>query len=120
MRKFLTLLALTTAFSALALAETWNGVLLDESCYNTQYQQAKDTRKAADTCAATSQTTSFALLANGKVLKLDSSGNSKAMTALKNRADRTAPGQAPATHIMAKVQGTEKGGTITVDSIDVQ
>ena len=120
MQRILILFTLSAAFSALALAENFNGILLDDSCYTTQNQQLKDTQKAADACAATSQTTTFALLVSGKVYKLDTNGNTKAMAALKNRADRTAPGQTPAKQLMAKVEGTQKGGTIAVESIDVE
>jgi len=113
MRKVLSVLTVSTVFSVVALADSWSGRLLDSGCY--------DQQKKADACDASSQTTAFALEVSGKVYKLDTVGNAKANTALKSRADRSAdPGKAAAKQVMAKVEGTEKSGTITVDSIDVQ
>ena len=113
MRRVLFVLAFSAVFSMLALAENWSGKLLDATCY--------DQQKNAASCDATSATTAFALDASGTIYKLDADGNSKAADALKNRADRAADPSKPAsTHVMAKVQGTEKAGIITVESIDVQ
>jgi hypothetical protein len=95
-----------------ALAESYSGKLLDASCY--------DQQKKAAACDASSTTSSFAIEASGTVYKLDSAGNTKASAALKNRADRLDPSKPQAKEVMAKVDGTEKGGTITVSSIDVQ
>jgi hypothetical protein len=95
-----------------ALAANYSGKLLDASCY--------DQQKKADTCSATSTTTAFALDVSGTVYKLDTAGNAKASDAIKNRADRTDPNKPQTAEIMAKVDGTEKGGTISVDSIAVQ
>jgi len=113
MRRVLFVLAFSAVFSMLALAENWSGKLLDATCY--------DQQKKAASCDATSATTAFALDASGTIYKLDADGNSKAADALKNRADRAADPSKPAsTHVMAKVQGTEKAGIITVESIAVQ
>ena len=112
MRRILPILALLGAFSMLALAESYSGTLLDSACY--------DQQKKASACAATPSTTSFALDAQGMVYKLDRNGNTKAAEALKSRADRSKGNQPPSGQITAKVSGTEKGGTITVESIDVQ
>jgi len=72
-------------------------------------------------CNATTATTAFALEANGKTYKLDSSGNTKAAAAIKSRADRSAdPTKAMSAKYMAKVSGTENNGTISVESIDIQ
>jgi hypothetical protein len=95
-----------------ALAANYSGKLLDASCY--------DQQKKADTCSATSTTTAFALEVSGTVYKLDSAGNSKASAAIKNRADRSDPSKPQTMELMAKVDGTEKGGIITVESIAVQ
>jgi hypothetical protein len=112
MRKILSLIALSAVFSICALAETYSGTLLDSSCY--------DQQKKASSCEATSSTSAFAIEVSGKVFKLDQAGNSKASDALKNRADRSDPTKQQSKGIMAKVSGTEKDGTITVESIDVQ
>jgi hypothetical protein len=112
MRRIMSLVALTGAFSMLALAENYSGKLLDSSCVDQQKKSAG--------CDASSATTSFAIDVSGKVYKLDAGGNSKAAAALKNRADRSDPSKPQSKEVMAKVDGTEKGGTIAVESIDVQ
>ncbi|HEX4135954.1 MAG TPA: hypothetical protein VHY84_15165 [Bryobacteraceae bacterium] len=113
MRKTFYLLALSAALSTFAFAESFTGNLLDATCY-------QSTNKA-ESCAASGTTRAFALEVSGKVLKLDESGNQKAAAAVKNRADRAAePGKPQSTKIMAKVEGTEAGGTITTQAIDIQ
>ncbi|HEY3739270.1 MAG TPA: hypothetical protein VGL53_05475 [Bryobacteraceae bacterium] len=112
MRRTLSLLAISTVLAGLALAEGWSGKLLDASCY--------DQQKKSDSCDATSKTVSFALESNGTVYKLDSVGNSKAVEALRNRADRADPNQPQSTQVIARVDGVEKGGIIAVESLDVQ
>ena len=120
MRRILSLLAFSALFSTLALAESWSGMLLDATCFDEKQQELKDITKAATACAATSQTSTFALAASGKVYKFDSAGNTKAMTALKSRADRSEPGKSAGSAVNAKVEGTESSGAITVESIEVQ
>jgi hypothetical protein len=113
MKKTLSIAILSAAFSVMALAENWSGTLLDASCY--------EKSQKAEGCEATGTTTSFALSASGKVLKLDSAGNTKAASALKSRADHVAdPAKPESKQVMAKVDGTEQGGTIAVTSIDIQ
>jgi hypothetical protein len=112
MRRFLSAAALFGVFSVAALAESYSGKLLDASCY--------DQQKKASACGATSSTASFALEVSGTVYKLDSAGNTQASAALKNRADRVDPSKPQAKEVMAKIDGSEKGGTIAVTSIDVQ
>lgn len=119
MKKTLTLLGCTAAFSAFSMAADWSGTLVDHSCFERQNQQLKDEAKAADACAATGTSSSFGLAVGGKVYKLDAASNSKAAAALNSRADRTEPGKAPG-KVMAKVSGTEADGTIKADSIDIQ
>jgi hypothetical protein len=112
MRIILSFVALSSVFSMLAMAETYNGKLLDATCY--------DQQKKAAACDATSSTSTFALEVGGAVHRLDRVGNTKAAAALKNRADRSDPSQPQSKEVMAKVDGTEKGGTITVENIEVQ
>jgi hypothetical protein len=112
MRRFLSIAAAFGVFSVAALAESYTGKLVDASCVEQQ--------KKATGCDASATTTSFALDANGMVYKLDSAGNAKASAALKGRADRVDPSKPQSKDVMAKIEGTEKGGTITVSSIDVQ
>ena len=117
MRRILTLCACVAVFSALALAESFSGRLVDASCM--------DQQKSAATCDPTSSTTSFGLLVAGKVHKFDDAGNTKAIEALKSRADRSAnpttPATPPSTAVSAKVTGTKDGdNTIKVEAIEVQ
>src|SRR5580704_10916556 len=95
MRRTLSLLTLAGAFSVLALAENYSGKLLDASCYDQQKKEAS--------CDASSATAAFAIDVSGKVFKLDQSGNTKAATALKNRADRTDPTKQQSKEVMAQV-----------------
>ena len=114
MRKILSMCTVPLAFSTLALAASWSGNLIDAGCYAKQQKSMG--------CEATSSTTAFALDSSGKIYKLDATGNQKAATALKNRADRaTGSSSKMATReITAKVEGTESGDTISVTSVDVQ
>jgi hypothetical protein len=113
MKNILSLLAVCSLFSVVALAENYSGKLIDASCYSQQ--------KKTVGCDATSTTTAFALDVSGKIFVLDAVGNSKAATAMTSRADRAAdPNDPQAKAVIAKVSGTEKGGTITVESIDIQ
>ena len=113
MRRVLSLLAFSAVFSMLALADSWTGKLLDASCY--------DQQKKVAACDPTGTTTTFAVEASGTVYKLDAGGNAKASAAFKSRADRAAdPSKPESKQVMAKVGGTEKGGTIAVESIDLQ
>ncbi len=115
MKTTLYTLALTAALSLTAFGADFSGKLVDATCEG-QKQQTK-----ATSCDATSATTSFALDVNGKVYKLDANGNTKAAAAMKNRADRSAdPAKSMATSYTAKVTGTEKEDTITVDTIAIQ
>jgi hypothetical protein len=113
MRRLLTLCACIAVFSALALAESWTGRLVD-ACY--------DQQKSATACDPSASTTSFALVVSGQAYKLDHAGNTKAGDALKNRADRSAnPNQPSKGAVSAKVTGSKgSDDTIKVDSIDVQ
>lgn len=122
MRKMIPVLVLAGAFSSLALADDWTGKLLDASCYDRQLQQKTAQDKAVEQCAPTANTTTYALETSGKVFKLDATGNTRAMTALKNRADRAQPGKAPQANapVMAKISGSESSGTIKLDNIELQ
>ena len=97
----------------MALAADWSGTLVDLTC--TQQKDAK-----MESCNATSATTNFAINVAGKTYKLDAAGNSKAATALRDRADRsTDPAKALTTPYAAKVSGSEKDGVITVETLEV-
>lgn len=93
------ILCLAAAFS---FAETWSGKLVDANCQ----PQVKNS------CEASATTSSFAVqTADGKILKLDSAGNSKVSTAV-----RTDGINAKDAHVT--VSGSMEGQTIKVDSID--
>jgi hypothetical protein len=112
MHKLIRVLAIGGIFTALALAETWSGTLVDATC--------AAGKKASSECTPTATTSSFALiLADGKTAKLDAAGNSKAADALKNSADRSKNPQEKKA-ITAKVTGSLSGDTIQVDTIDIQ
>jgi hypothetical protein len=113
MRRLLSFLAISAVFSMSAFAESWTGKLIDASCH---------AQKATEACAPTAATTSFGLNVAGKVYNFDAAGNSKAAAALKNRADRSQPGaqKSQSADVMAKVDGKEASGTITVENIEVQ
>jgi hypothetical protein len=115
MRKFLTLCGIAAAFSALALADDWNGKLLDASCY--------DKHQAQESCAAKASTTAFLLDVNGTVYHLTEGSNNMISEAMKSRADRTRNPDAPAkgSDVMAKVSGTLTGKEhIKVTTIEIQ
>ena len=114
MRRSVPLFALLAVFSGLALAESWQGKLLDATCF--------DQQKSATTCDATGTTTTFALFVSNQAYKLDAAGNSKAVEAMKGRADRSSdPDKAPSTQVVARITGTKDGdGTIKVESVDIQ
>ena len=113
MRIISTTCALLLIFAGLAFAETWTGKLVDANC-------AEQDKTAA--CTPTSSTTAFALSAEGKMLKLDAAGNTKAAEALKSRADRAKDPAAPTkeTEVRATVSGTLEGDTVKVESISLQ
>jgi hypothetical protein len=114
MRRSVTLFALMAVCSVLALAESWQGRLVDASCLEQQ--------KSATTCDPTGSTASFAVVVANKAYKLDQAGNSKAAEALKSRADRASDPSKPApTQVMAKITGTKDGeNTLKVDTIEIQ
>jgi hypothetical protein len=113
MRKTVTLLAVSAICSMAAFADDWSGKLIDANCYNQT--------KKVESCDATATTSAFVLDVSGKIFTLDANGNTKAIAAVKNRADRAAdPNNPQSKSIMAKVSGTESGGTITVESVNVQ
>jgi hypothetical protein len=129
MRKTSLILALTLAATAFAYADSWTGKLLDASCYDRMKDNSKGDNQKLDesSCAATSQSTAFVLSSSGKVYRLDAAGNTRAAAAMKNHAERSAPAQPGAQpgaqltkDVMARVEGNETAGTITVTTIDLQ
>jgi hypothetical protein len=70
-------LGMAACFAAsLSYGTTWNGKLLDASCYDSNKGQSHE--NIAQVCAPTPSTTSFAIrTSTGKVYKVDSSSNAK-------------------------------------------
>ena len=100
-------------FAVMSYAETWTGKLIDSACHDRSQQNPGDKQKSdLSSCDATASTTSFAIqTSDGKVYKLDASGNAKAATAMKGSAGKNAS---------ATVSGTMEGQTVKVDSISVR
>ena len=95
------LLSLAASF---AFAESFSGKLIDANC-------KPDPSKKEASCAPTQTTSAFAVeTPDGKVYRLDSSGNSKAMAAIK---------QNPASTTVT-VSGSLEGQTLKVDSLDLR
>ncbi len=110
MIRFVTLFAV---FSAVILAESWTGTLADAKCASEQ----KDA-----TCNPTEATVAFVLTANGKMYKLDDTGNKKAAAAMRNQANRSKDpnATASASPVNAVVVGTLDGDLIKVEAIVVK
>ena len=118
MRKICTLSAILVFAAALAHAETFTGKLFDASCVG----QPKNEQKTED-CTPASGTTSFAIQASGKMLKLDADGNRKAAEAWKeynSSADRAKDPDASNDDPMATVEGTLNGDEIKVEAIQIR
>jgi archaellin len=114
MRRSVTLIALLTVFSVMMFAKSFEGRLIDATCY--------DQQKSAATCDPTSTTTAFALLVSNQAYSLDAEGNAKAGDALRSRADRSANPNAPtSTRVTAKISGTVGANNILkVDTVTIQ
>jgi hypothetical protein len=111
MRKILPLFAFGSLFALVAFGEDFSGKLIDANCYSQQ-------KKVAG-CDATAKTAAFALDVSGKVFMFDSNGNTKAASAMSSRADRASDPNNPSKDVVAKVSGTQSGGTITVEAIEI-
>jgi|SRR5579872_1948958 len=118
MRRFISLIGFVAVFAALACAESFSGRLIDASCADQPKQPQAEAQPA---CQPTSTTMVFAIDNSGKVYKLDATGNTKAVEALKSRSDRAADPSAPdKAAVMVKVTGTKDGDTIKVETLEVQ
>ncbi len=89
------------------MAETWSGTLVDVMCKGNDL--AGHTRECAIKCAKSG----FGIvLANGKFVKLNESGNMQAMVALRTSTKEK--------DLKAKVTGSLDGDVIKVQSIELQ
>jgi hypothetical protein len=89
-----------------ALAETWNGTLVDVMC------RGKDLAGHTRQCALDCARSGFAVVtAGGKFLKLDESGNAKALAALKASTKNS--------DLKVRIAGAAKDGVIHVDTLEL-
>jgi hypothetical protein len=101
--------------SVLCLAETWSGKVVDAACKDqaAAAQSAQPGGKAANACEPTASTAAFGIeLSDGKVLKLDSAGNTKAAEAMKTNAGKSS--------LQATVTGSLDGQTVKVETIEIK
>ncbi|MEX2262289.1 MAG: hypothetical protein WD696_10075 [Bryobacteraceae bacterium] len=101
-------LALAGALMAgAAAAESWNGTLVDVMC------KGKDLANHTAKCAVGCAKSGFGLvLADGKFVKFDESGNAKSLALLKTSAKDK--------DLKAKVTGSLDGEVVKVESIEMQ
>src|SRR5882757_5079818 len=96
--------------SALCFADTWTGKLIDATC--TDLDKSNIQTKDAGACAPKESTAAFAIqTSDGKIYKLDSSGNAKAAEFFK--ATKIKP------DIDVTISGTMSGQSVKVDSLNV-
>ena len=101
------LLVSFAACAAIAAAESWSGTVVDVMCKGRDL--AGHTRQCAINCAKGG----FGLvLADGKFVKFDETGNAKALAALKANTKEK--------DLKAKVTGKLDGEIIQVDAIEIQ
>ena len=94
-------------FSTLAFAEDWKGTLVDVMC------KGKDLAGHTRQCALGCAKSGFAVvLSDGRFLKFDEGGNSKALAALKASEKEK--------DLKVKVSGKLDGETIQVDSLALE
>jgi hypothetical protein len=108
--------------SLLCLAETWSGKVVDAACKDQAAatpapapapESAQPSSPVANACEPTASTVAFGIeLSDGKVLKLDSTGNTKAAEAMKNNAGKSS--------LQATVTGSMDGQTVKVETIDIK
>ncbi len=108
-RFLLVLLVVITAGALLAKTETWTNVALVDTMCADKVKANPDEHKK-DCSLKCGKTGGFAVVtSDGAVLKLDSSGNKKAMAALEKSKKED--------HIHATVTGEKAGDTIKVKTI---
>jgi len=118
MRTLYALGAMLLLTSALSCAETFSGQLFDASCAD---QHKNDQNYQA--CVPGTQTASFTVLVSGRMLKLDATGNQKAIEAWQDynsSADRAKDPNMQTSPVTAVVQGTLNGDEIKVESIKLR
>ena len=107
--------------SVLCLAETWSGKVVDAACKDQaaapapapSAQSAQPGGQVANACEPTASTVAFGIeLSDGRVLKLDSAGNTKAAEVMKTNAGKSS--------LQATVTGSLDGQTVKVETIEIK
>jgi len=111
MQKFLRIGVIAAALAITGFAETYSGRLLDATCIE---------QNKSKVCDPAGNSIAFAMEISGKIYRLDDAGNSKAVKALRSRADRQKDPALPVNTVTAKIEGTLDGDILKVDTIDVQ
>ncbi len=107
MIRFRQLAAGLSLFSALALADTWSGTVIDNMC------KGKDPATHTKECALMCSKHGFGLVtSDGKFLKFDEAGNAKALAAIQATKKKQ--------NLKAKVTGKLAEDTIQVESIQLE
>lgn len=118
MKAVLKIATLLCVGSALCLADSWTGKLVDATCMDRQQSanqpnNPEQQAQLAATCAPRMSTTTFGIqLPNGQIYKLDTEGNAKAAEAFKTAHHTDEP-------MEATVSGSLEGQTVKVESIDI-
>jgi hypothetical protein len=110
--------------AAVCLGESWSGKLVDAACADhlrgplaADKTPPPSHESIVSECPPTRSTTTFAIaLQDGRVLRLDSTGNAKAADMLAGAGHRKSAGRG----IDANVSGTLEGRTIRVESLDIE
>jgi len=98
-------------------AESWSGLLVDSTCYdtvhqNTQRWDTRDTTLDVELCAPNAKTRSFALVQKGsQTFKFDSAGDTKAAELVRKTANGTP--------YFVTVIGEREQNILKVDSISM-
>jgi hypothetical protein len=102
-----TLFFVALVAGTLSAADSWTGTVVDVMC------KGKDLANHTTKCAVNCAKGGYGLvLPDGKFVKFDETGNSKALAALKATAKEK--------DVKAKVSGSLDGEVIKVDSIQIQ
>ena len=114
MRRLLTIGAMFGALSCLAMADTWDGTLLDANCLHRHH--------GARSCDAKRSSTAFLLDVNGTRYRLDAKSNDETRSAMQARADKaTNPDATKAVPVHATVTGRMRSnGKIHATIVAVQ
>ena len=107
MKRWMLFVAAAGLLSTVALAETWNGTVVDVMCKGKDL--ASHTRQCALNCAKSGY---GLVLPDGQFMKFDERGNAKTLAALKASTKEK--------DLKAKVTGELQGELIKVESIEIQ